>query len=949
MGKIIEISFSRNLIEFVADKLLVEEERGDFSSISVVFTHQRPAFYLRQLLAERLNRPFFPPRIFSMDEFMTFLASRLAPGRTRINNLDSAYFLFQVVRKIPDNPWQGKDSFREFLFWGWKLDRVIEELDIELVGDEKLKSLELVEDWEPEVARKAAHLMQHLAQIRHLFHSLLEEGSLTTRGRDYARAVESVQESEPLPFSTLYFAGFFALTGAEKAVVRHFLKEPGVSLVRQNDGTVWTPFQEMDAWAEKEEVGEASPSSPQIFLHSAFNTHSQVMGLKNILLNTPKGDFSPPVNYEKTAIVLPEPEPLIPLLSEVMTALPADYNITMGYPAVRTPVYALLNIFINLQEKKIGEAYYGPDYLALLMHPYIKNIRRTLEPIHTRILIHAVEEVLLSQSKTFITLGEIEERPEIFDRAARMAGREIPLQSFRETLAAIHETFIRKMTGIKTLSQLGERFQEILTFLLRHSPAAHYPFSGEFFQSFFLLLDKIKNSLLKDEEFKEPQDLFDLFRQVAGEEYIPFQGIPLKGLQILGLLETRSLNFDCVFLLDANEEVLPSVESFDSLLPLPVRAALGLPLSYQKEEIYGYHFHHLISSARRAHIFYRQTEKDFRSRFVEKLIWEREKKAGQTGILPVEPVELNVSLRPSPRFEVFKSPKILDVLREMSFSPSALNSYLLCPLQFYFARVLRLEEKESLSGPGDPVKVGLLLHRILEQLYRPLVGKGVVGEEEYAGLEKSLPQVLDDVFAETLGELRGESYLLKEMVFSHLRKYILGEKRRFVNRLGLISVEESLSCSLKLNDGIGVRLVGRADRIDCHEGEGEYMIVDYKSGRDLSRHSFKALEEVFSSREEIREKVSSLQLPFYAFLYQVAHSLLAEKINSRVVSLRTAREEILFRGETDRKKILKDIFPLTLRNLIQEILNPEIPFQRDDRDEGTCRYCSFLGFCRKTG
>lgn len=941
MGKIIEIPFSQSLIKFVAERLLEGEGKSNFSSMSVVFTHRRPAFYLRQMLAERLSQPFFPPRIFSMDDFMAFLASRLAPGRTRINNLDSAYLLFQVVTKIPENPWQGSASFSEFLFWGLKLDRVIEELDIELIEEERLKSLELVENWEPEVVRKAAHLMQHLTQIRHLFHSLLEERNLTTRGRDYARAVESIKEGYPIPFSTIYFAGLFALTRAEKMVVQHFLKEPRVRLVRQNDGTAWTPFQEMDAWAEKEEVGEISPSSPEISLHSAFNTHSEVMGLKNILL-------SEKADYEKTAIVLPEPEPLIPLLSEVMTALQTDYNITMGYPAVRTPVYALLNLFINLQEKKIGDAYYVQDYLALLMHPYIKNIRHTLEPIHTRILIHSVEEVLLSQSKTFIELSEIEERLEIFDRAAQMARREIPLQNFKDALAAIHDIFVRKTAGIKTLAHLGNRFEEILTFLLRHSPAAHYPFSGEFFQSFFILLDKIKNSLLKDEEFKEPKDLFDLFRHVAGEERISFQGVPLKGLQILGLLETRGLNFDCVFLLDANEEVLPSVESFDSLLPLPVRAALGLPLHYQNEEIYGYHFHHLISSSRRAHIFYRQTEKDFRSRFVEKLVWEREKRAGQTGVLKAEPVELNVSLRPSPRFEVPKSPELLDVLREMSFSPSELNSYLLCPAQFYFARVLRLEEKEGILDEQDSARVGVVLHKILERLYRPLAGKGIMEEKEYTYLEKSLPRVLDDVFAETFGELRGESYLLKEIALNRLKKYILWEKGQLINGISIISVEEPLSCSLKLKDRTVVRLTGRADRIDRYGCEGEYMIVDYKSGRDLIRHSFKAFEEVFHCREEMREKIKSIQLPFYAFLYHKARSLPLEGINSRLISLRTAGEEILFDEGIDRKKVLEDVFLPTLRNLIQEILNPEIPFRRDDRNEETCRYCSFLSFCHKT-
>ncbi|MCD5402015.1 PD-(D/E)XK nuclease family protein, partial [candidate division NPL-UPA2 bacterium] len=494
----------------------------------------------------------------------------------------------------------------------------------------------------------------------------------------------------------------------------------------------------------------------------------------------------------------------------------------------------------------------------------------------------------------------------------------------------------------------GERFQEILTFLLRHSPAAHYPFSGEFFQSFLLLLDKLKNSLLKDEELKEPKDLFDLFRHVAGEERISFQGIPLKGLQIMGLLETRGLNFDCVFLLDANEEVLPSVESFDSLLPLPVRAALGLPLPYQKEEIYGYHFHHLISSTRRAHIFYRQTEKDFRSRFVEKLVWEREKRAGQRGVLPAEPVELNVSLRPSPGFEVPKSPELLNVLREMSFSPSGLNSYLLCPLQFYFARVLGLEKREGAADEQDSARVGIVLHKILERLYRPLAGKGVMGEKGYAYLEKSLPPVLDNVFAETFGEPRGESYLLKEMVLNRLKKYILGEKQRFINNMSIISVEEPLSCSLKLKDGREVRLTGRADRIDRYEYEGEYMIVDYKSGRDLIRHSFRAFEEVLPSREKMREKIKSLQLPLYAFLYGRARSLPPEKMNSRVISLRTVREEILFDGKINRKKVLEDVFLPTLRNLIQEILNQEIPFRRDDGNEEACQYCSFLTFCHKT-
>jgi len=277
-----------------------------------------------------------------------------------------------------------------------------------------------------------------------------------------------------------------------------------------------------------------------------------------------------------------------------------------------------------------------------------------------------------------------------------------------------------------------------------------------------------------------------------------------------------------------------------------------------------------------------------------------------------------------------------------------LNSYLLCPAQFYFSRVLRLEERSRMSGEQDPAKVGLVLHKVLERLYRPLVGKGIMGKREYARLEKSLPRVLDDVFAETFGELRGESYLLKEMAFNHLKRYLFKEKQRFIDQLSVISIEEPLSCSLELDDGTVVRLTGRADRIDCYGREGEYMIVDYKSGRDLSRYSFKAFQEVFPSREAMREKIKSLQLPFYAFLYQKVRSLPPGKINSRLISLRTVKEETLFGPGIDRRKVLEDVFLPTLRNLIREILNPEVPFGRDDRNEESCQYCSFLTFCHKT-
>ncbi|HAV43289.1 TPA: hypothetical protein DCX15_04665 [bacterium] len=940
MGEIIEIPFSRNLIEFIAERLIREKDY-DLSRRAVVFPHKRPVLYLRRLIKEKLLHPFLPPQVFSMDGFMAYLASRVLPGQTEIDSFDSAYLLFKVVAQIPNNPWQGRDSFNQFLFWGLRLSKAIEELDMELVSSESLKGIEMGELWEPNVCQNAGILMNHLSEIRGLYHTLLEEEGLTTRGRNYLLAAENIERIGLDTLEEVYFAGLFALTKAEKGVIRHLLDQPGVCLVRQNDGTRWRPFEQMDGWAkviEAEDQGLESPI-PEISLYKTFNTHSEVIGLRDILVEKRWDD------PEKTAIVLPQPESLIPLLSEVMTTLGVDYNISMGYPLVRTPIYALLDLFIKLQESSQNGAYYLPDYLSLLMHPYIKNIHHRIKSSHTRILIHCIEEMLLDQAKTFIGLTEIEENPKIFERAALLTQREVSIREFQETLHEIHELFIRKIEGVKTLFQLADSFEGILTYLLKHSPAVHYPFSGEFFSRFFSLLDKIKGLLIKDEELKG-QDLFELFRHLAKEEHIPFEGEPLKGLQILGLLETRCLDFDRVLLLDANEGNLPGGTAFDSLFPLPIREALGIPLHYQEEEIFHYHFRHLIASSKEAHIFYRETEKDSRSRFVERLVWEKEKETGELGILKDTPIELNVVLRPSPLFEVAKTPQILEVLYKMNFSATGLNYYLGCPAKFYFAQILGLEEKEEI-GELDATKIGEILHAVMERLYRPFVGGGVLGEKEYASLEGSLAGVLEDIFSKRFGQVRGEQYLLKEMASRRLREYILKEKERFINNISIVSLEEELISPFKIDEKTTIWLKGRADRVD--QIGKEYIIIDYKSGRDLRRYSYGIFDKVFSSRDKMKEEIESLQLPFYVLLYQRIHSVGQDSINSKLVSLAKPKEEkSLFNEEIDRKRFLEEVFLPTLKNLILEILNPAIPFIADGEGQ-VCEYCPFPTFCRKRG
>ncbi|MEK7812270.1 MAG: hypothetical protein AAB296_00790, partial [Candidatus Desantisbacteria bacterium] len=734
MSKIIEIPFSENLIGFIA-KQLVEQNSLDFSSNAVIFSHHRPEHYLHKSMAESLGHSFFPPQIFSMDDFMLHLSveaqrhnvDRLEACQLEIvKPMDSIYLLFQVVRSLLDNPWKNL-SLKQFIPWGLKLEQVIGELDIEIVTDSELHGIKMEEDiqtgaWE--------NISNHLLQIRQGYHSILESFALTTRALTYCTAANNIQHVDLSQLKRIYLVGLFAMTKSEKMVVQHLLRQAETIVIRQGDGNKWTPFKEMDEWAEREGMRDDAGTNhcscqsnpPEIFLYSAFNTHSEVVALRDVLMEEAGVEGQKNAAYLtdaeqllcSSAIVLPGSEALIPLLSEVMTALPVDYNISLGYPIIRTPVYALLDMFVGLyKNKRDDNAYYLEDYLNLLMHPYVKNIHSSTgddnsardAALQTRILVHAVESVLIDEKKRFVYLNEIEQNTRIFDTASALNPSVSPLE-FMEMLTNIHNLFIRGMNEIQTLGQMASFFENILTFLLKNSPAPHYPFSSEFFHKFFAFIDETKASMISNQYFENTIDLMEVFLYLIKDEQIYFEGSPVKGLQILGLLETRSLRFDKIFILDVNEGILPSVGTSCPLLPLPARQALNMPAYYQREEVSKYHFRRLVASSQKVHIIYQETEKMQRSRFVEELVWESEKGCGKLNVLEAKPVTINISLAPAHVFTINKSLEMIDALHVMKFSPTNMDRYLQCPAKFYFADVLGIKEKEGIADDIDAAGIG---------------------------------------------------------------------------------------------------------------------------------------------------------------------------------------------------------------------------------------------------
>jgi len=377
---------------------------------------------------------------------------------------------------------------------------------------------------------------------------------------------------------------------------------------------------------------EPEADKAEVHFYSSPDTHGQVYALRSILESkiNENGPF-----FENTAIVLPSPDTLFPLLRQGINMIDEDsYNISLGYPLQRTPVFAFLNNIMELITSMDEDRIYLPDYLNFVLHPYTKNIFFNDSAEITRIMFHAIEEGLTKyRTKTFVTLREIEEDSKLLELVMDKLPKDdmgFTREFLSEHLRSIHKNTIEKFLSFENVRDFSLKCTELLTYIFNNSTAKLHPLFYPFSESFMRSLELISRSLMKDIVFTEQASYFTFFRKYIMTCYTPFEGTPVKGLQVLGFLETRNLKFDSVFILDANEEALPDTKKDDTLLPFKARKILGLPTYQDRDELAAHYFETLTQGAGEVHLFFIENDKKERSRFVERLLWERQKKERTT-------------------------------------------------------------------------------------------------------------------------------------------------------------------------------------------------------------------------------------------------------------------------------------------------------------------------------
>ncbi len=883
---------------------------------ALVFPGRRPGLHLLRELETRIGKPFFPPDIFSIDDFIFSIYSENNRGeRFAGDGPELEYHLYNAIVKTACDGRFGEHlieitrTMENFAPWGRKILSAIDEIMVELVEPE---NVERISGYEEEIVEWVKDFWKNITGIIEAFHHTLKQKGLFYRGMAYKWVAENI-ESLNIPFKHIYLCGFSALSRSEQRIFRHIL-ENGGTLILHSDVEKWegkrsSPyyfhFLLHKKWGFEPVVLEGKKERDRdIKIYSASNIHAEVAGAGEVITSDADMD---------TCVVLPDPEPLIPFLHTVGVNLSGKFNITMGYPFERTPFYSLFETLNRVHITGEGDNLYLPDYISLISHPYVKSIvmdGRTMKETCIK-LKNLINRRSSDTGAVFLPCNEIEELLEERDE--------------REIVRKFHEQFIHRLREKRKVSDWAEEFLNIITLIGKSLEAHPHPLTNTYLYALMDRLSQLIETEAGNIEFSSYRGLIGYIKSQLSSITIPFIGEPLSGIQVMGMLETRCLNFRRVIILNVNEGTIPGAYKYDPLLPTPLRRLLRLPDHRDMEAIYSYNFFRLIEGADEVHLFYLggsmdTGEKNIKSRFIERIEWEMEK-SGK----PVNEEKLAFMgiLKPEYR-TIEKNSDMIERLLSTPFTHTMLQDYLLCPIVFYLKHIVGLREETEVSEEVEGKDIGIFLHDLMYRIYKPFTG-----EKPAIDIDEAMETFYREFNNRFINIPRGKRDMLKRVVENRLRNFLMGEKGDSV----IYGLEREYEGEIKPGEK-SYKFRGRIDRIDYNQDR--FSLIDYKTGSlKIPNKKIGGLNNM----EDVRKKIKTLQPIIYINLFSEAEGIPMEKIGFHYYSLLTSERREVETPITEMKQALTMV--------LEEIINTEIPFEPYP-ESGLCYRCKYKVFCGKS-
>jgi len=939
-----------SFIERVA-RHIEENYRDSMHELALVFPNRRAGNFLKRTLAARSAQPIWAPQTFSTEEFMVKLS-----GMELLDNLSALFKLYSVYKSCESSD---PEPFEKFLTWGPTLVKDFNEIDLfqvdakqilsYLYDVEKLKQWNLGQSEPTEIQLKYLEFWSKLPNWYNAYtQTLLQEGA-GYQGllfREVAKKKESIAAN--LGYKKVLLAGFNALNTCEVELFSYLIDSGKAEIIWDLD-TYYTRDLLQEAGfnfrklaqtplvkkATKPLEGDYLSSLPRTITIAGVPMQTAQARTMQMLLEELSNEET--IGIE-TAVVLGDEELIYPSLSAIPKQI-GNFNATLGLPYKSTKAYSFLLLLLELMEHHLLHKHIpNRPLLDATMHPYT-------EFWLGKDLIHAIQKLLKEKRiKHGFTKDELlsELPPEATEKLEQFLNPELTIHEGSNLIQSVFDRILREVNPVLEEEEedlsAGENLLSQELYFSKQIVAKLSAFVGLLppSESGFKALEKILLLL-------------------AGKESIPLIGEPLKGLQVMGMLETRNLDFKNVFILGFNEGKIPSAENTSTFISNETRFHFKLPLQHDRDAVFAYHFYRLMQRAEKVWLIYDADEEQTEpSRFLLQVEKEWAKINSQLKVVRRNPFFLPGAAR-EPEIHIKKTEAHLAWLRskaqDKGFSPSALNIFRNCSLQFYLNYLGKIEGESQEDDMLGADLFGSIIHEVLEELFIPLLGATLTPKLIDELLTK-YPPVLEQKFEEKThiaSKDAGRYSIDLEIAGTYVQKYLQALKSKMGNNTIVQALEKPMSVLFELASGEKVKVSGTTDRVELKGNT--YQILDFKTGKiDLSNVTVKDWEDLLSNPD----KNKAFQLISYAWMFHKSEGVPIEDIYPAFISTRDLDSWMVglkLDNSFGNNSGILDIaslreFESVLCTLLSNLMDINQGFEQTQESK-TCEYCGFKKFCSR--
>lgn len=946
---------------------LYNKTEGNFTKVAIVFPNKRASLFFNEYLAQESDRPIWSPTYVSISELF-----RQSSDLSIADPIKLVCDLYKVFQKATGS----KETLDDFYFWGEMLIADFDDADKNMADthalfsnlkdlNELMDNYDFLEEGQKEALSQFFHnfsinqvtelkqrfisMWNVLGDIYTEYKALLESQSIAYEGMLYRQVIEQL-DVEALPYNKYIFVGFNVLNKVEHTLFKK-LNEAGKAMFYWDYDTFYLNKTPHEAG---EFIRRNLRDFPSELPASFFDNLNQPKEVTFIESPTENGQVRYLPQWIRENLTSQEKETAVVLCNEallqpVLHALPDNVkhiNITMGFPLSQTPAYSFVNALMELHTSGYNPnngRYLFAEVISVLKHPYTRQLSPEAEKL---------EQTLTRDNRFY------------------------PLPSELKQDNVLELLFTPRRNNLDLCSMLSEALKEVAVIYQQQAASHSDAFDQLYRESLFKTYTLVNrfHTLIESKELNVQAGTFQrLLTRVMSSSSIPFHGEPAIGMQVMGVLETRNLDFRHLIMLSINEGQLPKAGGDSSFIPYNLRKAFGMTTIDHKIAVYAYYFYRLMQRTEKVTLVYNTATDGINrgelSRFMLQFLIEwgypvlrKQLEAAQS---PQDSTPIIIEKTPDVMermksvFDIQNNPKAL-------ISPSALNCYLDCPLKFYYKYVALLSAPDEVTADIDSAKFGSIFHYAAEHIYKDLTAHGkLISKENLETLLKDevrLQTYVDNGFKELFfnlppneqPEYNGIQLINSAVIVKYIQQLLRNDLR--YAPFTFVGSEQRIFENIEIytpSGNIQSRIGGIIDRIDS---KGESLrIVDYKTGGDADTPA--NVQSLF-----IPDKKRSNYV-FQTFLYaSIVCKKLREKNDSRLVAPallyihRAASENyspVIQMGEPRKPKEPVDNFAQyegdfreNLKTLLEDIFNPDISFTQTEIED-KCAYCDFRALCKK--